>query len=309
MVVDAQGRAYVGNFGYDFAGGREAADGDARAGAARRRRVGRGDELAFPNGTVITPDGSTLDPRRDVRSLSHRVRHRSRRHALEPQGVGGPRLGDARRHLPRRSRRASGSRIRRTPSACASSKAETVTDRIPTDAGLLRVHARRTPIGRTLHLITGLLTADVARLVAELARPSGDGAGRRPGRGAALSTYAATMDQRSQARHRHRRHRHQGRSGERRDGRAHGRSLPAAHAEARDAEGRRRDRRGGRQALRLQGHGRVHVPGGREARGHRDRVERRQVVDRHRTPGCCSRTRPGARSRSRTTPTAQASRR
>jgi len=60
MVVDVVGRAYVGNFGYDLHGGGErrnaeiilvTPDGDARIVA---------DDLAFPNGTVITPDGGTL---------------------------------------------------------------------------------------------------------------------------------------------------------------------------------------------------------------------------------------------------------
>lgn len=60
MVVDDQGRAYVGNFGYDLLGGAEPKDanlvlvmpnGDARVVA---------DDLVFPNGTVITPDGKTL---------------------------------------------------------------------------------------------------------------------------------------------------------------------------------------------------------------------------------------------------------
>ena len=60
MVVDAAGRAYVGNFGFDLPGGARPtttnlicveADGAARTVA---------DELMFPNGTVITPDGSTL---------------------------------------------------------------------------------------------------------------------------------------------------------------------------------------------------------------------------------------------------------
>ncbi len=61
MVVDRQGRAYVGQFGFDMH--REDAvfkktalllvepDGRARIAA---------DELAFPNGAVITPDGRTL---------------------------------------------------------------------------------------------------------------------------------------------------------------------------------------------------------------------------------------------------------
>lgn len=60
MVVDAQGRAYIGNFGFDMLA-REAPrptglilvepDGRARVVA---------DDLAFPNGAVITPDGRTL---------------------------------------------------------------------------------------------------------------------------------------------------------------------------------------------------------------------------------------------------------
>lgn len=61
MVVDASGRAWVGNFGFDiFTRGTERKgaelirvdpDGSARVVA---------DDLAFPNGTVITPDGTTL---------------------------------------------------------------------------------------------------------------------------------------------------------------------------------------------------------------------------------------------------------
>jgi sugar lactone lactonase YvrE len=60
MVVDTQGRAYVGNFGFDLDGGAPAVttcmilvtpDGATRVVA---------DDLKFPNGTVITPDGATL---------------------------------------------------------------------------------------------------------------------------------------------------------------------------------------------------------------------------------------------------------
>ncbi len=60
MVIDAQGRAYVGNFGFDLDHGGTPAlthlllvtpDGRARVVA---------DGLAFPNGSVITPDGRTL---------------------------------------------------------------------------------------------------------------------------------------------------------------------------------------------------------------------------------------------------------
>jgi sugar lactone lactonase YvrE len=61
MVVDAQGRAYVGNFGFDL----HAPKPDFRKAEIvlvepdGRTRVAA-DDLAFPNGTVITPDGRTL---------------------------------------------------------------------------------------------------------------------------------------------------------------------------------------------------------------------------------------------------------
>ena len=60
MVVDAQGRAYVGHFGYDMLGGGPPApaslilvrpDGEASVAA---------EDMQFPNGVVITPDGGTL---------------------------------------------------------------------------------------------------------------------------------------------------------------------------------------------------------------------------------------------------------
>ncbi len=60
MTVDSRGRAYIGNFGFDLMGGAapKAAelilvepDGKARVVAH---------DLIFPNGTVITPDGTTL---------------------------------------------------------------------------------------------------------------------------------------------------------------------------------------------------------------------------------------------------------
>ena len=60
MVVDRQGRAYVGNFGFDLYYGGEPKpavvilvepDGRARVVA---------DDIMFPNGTVITPDGRTM---------------------------------------------------------------------------------------------------------------------------------------------------------------------------------------------------------------------------------------------------------
>jgi sugar lactone lactonase YvrE len=61
MVVDPQGRAYVGNFGFDFGGGEEhrttpiaLVHPDGRVEPASE------EELTFPNGMVITPDGRTL---------------------------------------------------------------------------------------------------------------------------------------------------------------------------------------------------------------------------------------------------------
>lgn len=60
MIVDASGRAYVGNFGFDLDHGADPTDATLAIvepdGAVR---AGPGD-LAFPNGMVITPDGGTL---------------------------------------------------------------------------------------------------------------------------------------------------------------------------------------------------------------------------------------------------------
>ncbi|MEY2418945.1 MAG: hypothetical protein QOG90_1625 [Actinomycetota bacterium] len=60
MVVSADGTAYVGNFGFDLEGG-------GRPAHAKLARVSpdgtvsvAADELRFPNGSVITPDGATL---------------------------------------------------------------------------------------------------------------------------------------------------------------------------------------------------------------------------------------------------------
>ena len=60
MVVDAQGRAYVGNFGFDLMAGADPAPDRPDPDRPRRRGDRRRDDLWFPNGTVITPDGATL---------------------------------------------------------------------------------------------------------------------------------------------------------------------------------------------------------------------------------------------------------
>lgn len=65
MVVAANGNAYVGNFGFDvWARGPETARKVQNAALALVRPDGSvevaADDLAFPNGSVITPDGDTL---------------------------------------------------------------------------------------------------------------------------------------------------------------------------------------------------------------------------------------------------------
>lgn len=61
MVVDAQGRAYVGNFGFAYGGPNPAVRPAKMALVFPDGRVEvAADELMFPNGAVITPDGRTL---------------------------------------------------------------------------------------------------------------------------------------------------------------------------------------------------------------------------------------------------------
>lgn len=60
MVVDGDGRAYVGNFGFNSHGGEEQRDANLIRvdpdGSVHLAASG----LAFPNGSVVTPDGKTL---------------------------------------------------------------------------------------------------------------------------------------------------------------------------------------------------------------------------------------------------------
>jgi len=60
MVVDKQGRAYIGNFGFDYAANApvEPAEIVMVTPQGHARIVAQ--DLLFPNGTVITPDGQTL---------------------------------------------------------------------------------------------------------------------------------------------------------------------------------------------------------------------------------------------------------
>jgi len=70
MVVDANGRAYIGNFGFD----RHRGEPERTTCIARVDPDGRvtraADDLSFPNGAVITPDGKTLVL---AETLAHRL--------------------------------------------------------------------------------------------------------------------------------------------------------------------------------------------------------------------------------------------
>jgi sugar lactone lactonase YvrE len=60
MVVDGVGRAYVGNFGFDMYGGAERSTAAIVLVNPGGEACVAADGLEFPNGMVITPDGSTL---------------------------------------------------------------------------------------------------------------------------------------------------------------------------------------------------------------------------------------------------------
>lgn len=60
MVVGPLGNAYVGNFGFDFEGGAAPASATLAIVWADGTVTAAADDLRFPNGSVITDDGSTL---------------------------------------------------------------------------------------------------------------------------------------------------------------------------------------------------------------------------------------------------------
>ena len=60
MVVDSQGRAYVGNFGFDLYAGEKPVGANLILAWPDGRTEAAASDLRFPNGTVITPDGKTL---------------------------------------------------------------------------------------------------------------------------------------------------------------------------------------------------------------------------------------------------------
>lgn len=60
MLVDDEGRAWVGNFGFDLFGGAPACPTVLISVAPDGTATVAADGLKFPNGTVLTPDGRTL---------------------------------------------------------------------------------------------------------------------------------------------------------------------------------------------------------------------------------------------------------
>jgi len=60
MVVSAAGHAYVGNFGYDYVGGADPKPAKLALVHPDGRVEVAAEDLHFPNGSVITPDGRTL---------------------------------------------------------------------------------------------------------------------------------------------------------------------------------------------------------------------------------------------------------
>ncbi len=60
LLVDQQGRSYVGNFGYDLHGGAALSTAEIILVSPEGKPEVVSNEVIFPNGMVITPDGNTL---------------------------------------------------------------------------------------------------------------------------------------------------------------------------------------------------------------------------------------------------------
>ncbi len=60
MITDASGRSYVGNFGFDLHAGDKPCTTSLIMVTAEGNPSIVADDLSFPNGTVITPDGKTM---------------------------------------------------------------------------------------------------------------------------------------------------------------------------------------------------------------------------------------------------------
>ena len=77
MVVDATGRAYVGNFGFDMYGGEQAAPHVRHRRRARRHRAGRGRRARLPERLGDHPRRRDAPRRREHGAPDQRVRHRT----------------------------------------------------------------------------------------------------------------------------------------------------------------------------------------------------------------------------------------
>ncbi len=88
MVVDARGNAYVGNFGFDMEGGDPFGPADLALVRPDGSTEVAATDLRFPNGSVITPDGSTLIVGRVRGAAIHRLHHRRRCHPFGSAGMG-----------------------------------------------------------------------------------------------------------------------------------------------------------------------------------------------------------------------------
>ncbi len=202
MVVDAEGRAYLGNFGFDLMAGADIET------AALLRIDPDGtvtqvaDDLWFPNGSVITPDGSTL-------IVDETVGNRISAFDIAADGSLGERrdwavfgglpttraLGEAigqaalrpRRLLPRRRRQRLDRRRPRRPGLPGQRGRRDPRDDHPRHRRV-RLHARRQRRPHAVHLLrAGLRRARPQR------RPRGRdprGDGRRPARRPALAVLA-----------------------------------------------------------------------------------------------------------------------
>ena len=139
MVVDAQGRAYVGNFGFDLMARRPAGAGRAAPGRPRRAASPRSPTTCgSPTAASITADNVLLVVR-DVRQPRQRLRPDRRRRAGQPADRGRssgrcrptadvaagarPAAGRRRRRLPRRGGRAVDRRRHRRPAHPGASRA------------------------------------------------------------------------------------------------------------------------------------------------------------------------------------------
>lgn len=79
MVVDRQGRAYVGQFGSDTYGGEAMRATSLMLVDPEGRHRAVADDLLMPNGATITPDGATL-------IVAETYRHRLTAFDIEPEG-------------------------------------------------------------------------------------------------------------------------------------------------------------------------------------------------------------------------------